>query len=690
VLRRKAYLSVHSISRRDAWGKMGMVQATKSNEKYRPDIDGLRAIAILSVILYHAGLPLFTGGFTGVDVFFVISGYLIGGHIFSELRSGTFSFLRFYQRRGKRILPAFYVVIAFTVLAAIVLLSPAEVNQFAKGATAAILSVSNIYFLASSTYFQPKSEFNPLLMTWSLGVEEQFYALIPLLMVVCARIRRKLLMPAVLVGCVLSFAFAWYEVSRHPNMVFYLLPARAWELGAGVALAIAETGRKGNLVPARWLQVASLVGLALILIPVLVWTPATHFLGPAALPSILGAALLIATRGSWINRTLLSLPPLVFIGRISYSWYLWHWPLLAFLRIASGGVLPGIAVALAIAVSFAAAVLSYYFIEQPFRGSSSAAAPLLLRYAAASVCLLALCGALWASGGLPSRHPALIEEVEAASDHPCLVGYGIDAPDLSSRCYSASDPRPSVALWGDSHAASLAPALRQIANGQGYSFVQIGKASCLPLNDVAKFVPMHPLVVRECIHFNHEALNLIAADPRIRTVIMAGRWEEPFLDGGVSPLVSNLQQGRQLRSSENVRSIFVQSLSATVRALQRDGKNVIVVDDVPNFDFDPSFRFRTARIAARRSMANWLGVNTGDAGLPGPTYVSAAGLSTELLNKTLEDYPGVELFDPKLRLCNVQGLCTYQSSDRLFYSDEQHLTPDGAKFALRDFRLPSL
>jgi len=161
---------------------------------YRPDIDGLRAVAILSVVLYHAGMPLLSGGFTGVDIFFVISGYLIGGHIFSELISGTFSFLRFYQRRAKRILPAFYVVVSFSFLAAIVLLSPLEASLFAKMAITSIFSVSNIYLLWSFNYFQSASELNPLLMTWSLGVEEQFYAIIPLLMVllvysfVCLRV----------------------------------------------------------------------------------------------------------------------------------------------------------------------------------------------------------------------------------------------------------------------------------------------------------------------------------------------------------------------------------------------------------------------------------------------------------------------------------------------------------------------
>jgi peptidoglycan/LPS O-acetylase OafA/YrhL len=654
---------------------------------YRPDIDGVRAIAVLSVVLYHAGVPWLTGGFTGVDIFFVISGFLIGGHIYSEQRAGTFSFLRFYQRRAKRILPAFYVVISFAVLAAVVLLSPFEANNFTKSAIAAILSASNIYFLHGSNYFQSANEFKPLLMTWSLGVEEQFYLVIPLLMVLLARIRRGLLFPAILLVCALSFAYAWRELAVHPDVVFYLLPARAWELGVGVAFAASKL--KGRSLSPKWTQPASAVGLALMLAPMYLLTSATPFPGPAALPSVLGTALVIATPNSWINQRLLSLPPLSFIGRISYSWYLWHWPLLSFLRVATGGPLPPGAVALAVLASFAAAVLSYYFIEQPFRKSSRAPAPLLLRYAAVSVAFLLVCGILWVSHGLPRRYPTLPQEAEKTPD-PCLVDYGSVKPNLSSLCYAASDPRPSVVLWGDSHAAALAPALRETSNTQGYNFIQINKSSCLPLQAAALFLSDHPLVARECIRFNNEVLKLIAGDPRIRVVVMAGRWADPFRDGNIYPLVSDLVQERELSSTDSVRGAFVQSLALSIRTLQEAGKKVIVVDDVPNFNFDPLLRFRSAQIPARHLMAVWLGAGIGDQGLAPPAFLPAASMSTKLLSQTQEKLSGVELIDLKSKFCNSQNLCAYIDGDRLLYSDSHHVTPDGARYALQRFRLPGM
>ena len=217
-----------------------------SNRSYRPDIDGIRAIAILSVVLYHAGVSKIPGGFTGVDIFFVISGYLIGGHIYSDLLTGSFSYLYFYRLRAKRILPAFYAMLAFAIMAALVLLSPFETWEFSKSAIAATLSASNIYFWRHTNYFDTQNVFNPLLMTWSLGVEEQFYTVIPVLLVLLARIRRNLILPAVLTICVLSFLLSWRELGSHPFAVFYLLGTRAWELGVGVALAIAEIKKKAQ------------------------------------------------------------------------------------------------------------------------------------------------------------------------------------------------------------------------------------------------------------------------------------------------------------------------------------------------------------------------------------------------------------------------------------------------------------
>jgi len=667
-----------------------------SGRSYRPDIDGLRAVAILSVVLYHAGVPGITGGFTGVDIFFVISGYLIGGQIYAELRGGSFSYLRFYRRRVKRILPAFFAVMAFILLAALLVLSPQEVAQTARSAFAATLSASNILFWMTANYFTPKAELNPVLMTWSLGVEEQFYVLIPLLMVLLARVRRNWLLPAILATCALSFLIAWSELGRSPMMAFYLLPARAWELGIGVALAAAELNRKRHSLPIRLssqIEAISLVGLALLLAPIFLLTAATPFPGPAALPSVLGAAMVLGVPGSWINRHVLSLPPLTFIGKISYSWYLWHWPLLAFLRIVYGGDPRHSARLLAIAASLGLAVLSYYFIEQPFRRSARAPAPLLFRYALAGFAALAICAAVWLTHGFPQRFPALaqVEAVERTlKGDPCLVG-DRDQPNLSSACYDVSAARPAVAIWGDSHAAALAPGLRSAANAQGYGLVELSKNSCPPLIGATHYVPLAPLGAEACIRFNRKTLFLLEADRRIPIVILAASWAAPFnrtwMDGWLTPDVAPQSATPSLEASSQ---LFTASLSASIRALQASGKEVIVLEDTPNFGFDPMLKVRTAHIPARRTLALWLGAkDAADPGVAPPAGDPSIPLSISLLEETTARLSGVTLLDPKPALCSNATQCAYRDGDSLLFIDSSHLSPEGASRALRDLRLPA-
>ena len=696
-----------------------------SDRAYRPDIDGLRALAILSVVLCHANVPGITGGFTGVDIFFVISGYLIGGHIYAELRAGCFSYLSFYRRRAKRILPAYFAVLAFILLVALVLLSPLEAAQTARSAFAATLSASNVLFWATANYFAAKTELNPVLMTWSLGVEEQFYAVIPLLMVLLARIRRNWLLPAVLATCALSFVFAWSLLGRYPMMVFYTLPARAWELGAGVALAAAELNRKRRPLPrpgaptqepshpsrkdkdaarverpshsttrrGALAELASLGGLAMMLAPVFLLTPATPFPGPAALPSVLGTAMLIAVPASWINRRLLSLRPLVFIGKVSYSWYLWHWPLLALVRILYDGTPTVAASLLTVAAALAVAALSYYWIEQPFRRSTRPPIPLLVRYAAVSLVLLAAWATIWLGHGLPWRFPALAK-MEAAGQtlkaDPCLAGE-TDQPNLTLACYDASAARPSVALWGDSHAAALAPALRSAANAQGYGFVELEKNSCTPLTGATHYIPRLPLLAAACLRFNCTTLGLLEDDRRIRVVILAAAWAAPlyrtWMDGWLS---ADVAREPQVPSPEATRRLYLESLTTSIRALEDAGKQVIVLEDTPNFDFDPMLKVRTARIPARRALARWLGIQGDpDPGIALPADDASIAASVSVLEEAAAHLLGVALFDPKPTLCRSSTECAYRDGESLLFIDSSHLSPDGARRALRDLQLPA-
>ncbi|MGH9560351.1 MAG: acyltransferase family protein, partial [Terracidiphilus sp.] len=320
-------------------------------------------------------------------------------------------------------------------------------------------------------------------MTWSLGVEEQFYVVVPLLMALVARWRSRWILPVIAAVSLGSFVLARAWSGHHPMAAFYLLPSRAWELGLGVALAVGKTGEHRKISSRQGIEIGGVVALGLMIAAVVAHRFELTASAWAVLPAVAGAALAIAVPGSWANRRLLSTPPLRFIGKISYSWYLWHWPLLSLMHILYGGAIPFVREAETVALSFGLAVVSYFLIEQPFRRSTQPAGRMLARYALASAILLAACAAVWSSHGFPQRFPALAQMEtpgEALRSDPCLAGLDRETPNLSPACYDAAADRPLVALWGDSHSAAIAPGLRAKAQAQGYSFAQLGKASCPP------------------------------------------------------------------------------------------------------------------------------------------------------------------------------------------------------------------
>ena len=343
--------------------------------RYRPEIDGLRAIAVAAVILFHAGFGLFSGGFIGVDVFFVISGFLITSIIVGELQSGRFSVLRFYERRARRILPALFTVMAACVPFAYRLLSPDDLKDFAQSLAAICLFASNVLFWGESGYFDTQAELKPLLHTWSLAVEEQFYVIFPLLLLAAWRLGRAVLLGLIIVLAVLSLVTSADEVRNFPSAAFYLLPSRAWQLlVGGLASFLADRWRTaGDREPSARLagEVVGWCGMAMILRSLFLFDERTPFPGLNAAWPTLGTALVLlgASDRTSIGR-MLAWKPLVGLGLISYSAYLWHQPLFAFAKHALMADLPpGLAIVLC-GMTIALACLSWRYIEQPFRDRS--------------------------------------------------------------------------------------------------------------------------------------------------------------------------------------------------------------------------------------------------------------------------------------------------------------------------------
>src|SRR5436190_5357638 len=318
-----------------------MDQAGRTSLPYRPDIDGLRAIAVLSVILFHGEFAWAQGGFVGVDVFFVISGFLITGILLREFNSDTFSLKRFYERRARRILPALLVVLAATLAACASIMFATDLRVVARSAVSVIAFAANITFwrgidfgdITTVNYFGRRIHEQPLVHTWSLGVEEQFYLLYPLTLLLVWRIRKALLLPFLIVSAVASFALNAWLTPGSPGLAFYSLPTRGFELLAGGLIAWGGVALKPARAQVR--EGAALAGLALVLVPVFLYNSETPFPGYYALAPVIGAAVLLRYAAGSRTGAILSWRPLVFVGLISYSAYLWHQPLFALTRYAS-------------------------------------------------------------------------------------------------------------------------------------------------------------------------------------------------------------------------------------------------------------------------------------------------------------------------------------------------------------------
>lgn len=433
--------------------------------KYRADIDGLRALAVVPVVLYHAGVPGFAGGFVGVDIFFVISGYLICGMIDKDLRDGTFSIGNFYKRRILRILPALFVMFLATSCLAYVYLMPVELKDYSRSLASAVASVSNVYFAKTADYFEAPAETKPLLHTWSLGVEEQFYFIVPLLMLLAYRFapRRARLLFAV--AAALSFAAALLFSFRNLAFVFYLTPFRAWELALGALLSI------GFIRPPqtdRWKSIIGGAGLLLLLGAILLGSSSAPLLLMTSIAS-LGAVLVIASSERGISPVgrLLSLPPFVFFGLISYSLYLWHWPLIVFQRTdAMFGAGSPVGTTLTLLVmSVGIAYLSWKLVELPFRALARKTSKLsVFALAAANMALIfALCGWAVISGGAAFRFPERVVAIASYLAYDtssqfrtghCFVATNRQSLDVET-CLKLDPRRPNYLLVGDSHAAHL-------------------------------------------------------------------------------------------------------------------------------------------------------------------------------------------------------------------------------------------
>jgi peptidoglycan/LPS O-acetylase OafA/YrhL len=553
----------------------GRGSADSHQIKYRPDLDGLRAVAVLSVIAYHLSNKALPGGYLGVDIFFALSGYLITKVIWREALTGSFSIARFYERRIRRIMPALVGLLLVVSACGIALLLPIDLMGYAKSAFATLAFVANVYFWRDTNYFSQLAEEKPLLHVWSLGVEEQFYIIFPLLVLLCIRWRRSALLP--LVYTLVLFSLAANTLAMHlgaAGPAFFLIPTRAWELGAGALLALLPPAR----ITTPWLRHALALLAAAFLIVGLCSNQTSLSLGgeiPNPLLVVLGTCLAMHlgnAGGSWLTRGLsMSVP--VWIGLISYSLYLWHWPILVFTRYYLVRPLSPVETIAAVALMFALATLSWRYVERPFRDRAMPIRKVLAWVASGCVVVAIASVAILAGKGFPSRLNAEAARINSAvgTEYRCGMGDYI-AFGASRGCVMSLPSRnpadATVALVGDSQAQMYAPIVTSILQADKREGLLVPANGCLPTFDFNES--------SRCMAIAAKNLSAVESLPRLRIVILAMTWT--FVQPMYTP------SGMVPAGSES--KYLTASLDRLIQELQHRGKTVVLVGpiSVPQWD----------------------------------------------------------------------------------------------------------
>jgi peptidoglycan/LPS O-acetylase OafA/YrhL len=641
---------------------------------YRPEIDGLRGIAVLSVVLFHAGFRAFPGGFAGVDIFFVISGYLITGILRRDLLENRLSFSAFYERRARRILPALALVAGCCLPAAWLWLTPIAIHGFGSSLVATLLFVANLYFFRHQDYFAPSTAEQPLVHTWSLAVEEQFYLFFPWLLILWRRNSRSALMMSLSSAALASLILSMLLTPRAPSAAFYLLPGRTWELLLGSLAALASEVCNCPAMTAHTRRTELLCATALLALGIAVFglDAAVAWPGYAALlPTIASAVLLLCTPFAPRARRCLSHPLLLWPGRVSYSAYLWHQPLFAFAHIAMPGGLSLWLSAFLAGGSFALGYVSWRWVEQPARQSATLprrSFGVAIGAALSTLLFIAISlhfGRVWPPReGDQSAHA----DVETFVSAPCFEHHGPTPEQIAKGplCALGSPIAPaSFALLGDSHAAALFLPLARASEARQLTFVALADGFCAPLPGFE--TPRNP----RCADFVDAALDQLVAHTEIRTVFLHAQWalySSGFRDKD-APLAFGLRDGPRARDSGGNGAVLLTGLQHTVTRLRAAGKRVIVVGPTPEMPYPVLETLARGQLPGIR--------------LFHPLTLSPMTL-TEFEQRNaapvliLRALPDVEYLDARSLYCDADACPALDGAGVPRFSDTNHLTGPGA------------
>jgi peptidoglycan/LPS O-acetylase OafA/YrhL len=637
---------------------------------YRADIDGLRAIAVAAVVLFHAKVGPFTGGFVGVDVFFVISGFLITSILVKEMSAGTFSLANFYERRVRRIFPALFTVVLACAVAGWFILTPRDYRDFGWSMAYMGVFISNVFFRRRAGYFGPAAETQPLLHTWSLAVEEQFYVLAPIALFGLFHYAWHRRRPVIVVLAVASLAAAAYGVNQQWTSTFYQPQARAWELMTGMLLAVGVVPTVSNR---RIAGALGLLGLAMIAWSVTVYTPATPFPGFAALLPCLGAALVIhsGAAAQTSAQRFLSLPPIVFTGKISYSLYLWHWPLLVFGAYAWGRDMGARERLALIAVAIVLSVLTWAAIETPARTkvfAKSRRSVLALGLAAIAISVTAGFAIRRTEGVIARLSPearafAELAMAETIPDEFCPGSASGQQKSVACPIGNAVLEPVSFVLWGDSHAAAITMEMSEVAAHFHLNGVSVFGPGCPPI------LGLEATALRAFSGCRRQnlALNNLLKEPTIRRIILVARWaaytELDNVGGGIRIKIPHFDKS----DSTANRKAFFEGLRNTVRTITESGRQLTIIGPVPELPFDlPSTVIK-----------DMMHGKSGDHSIQRIDFERRQS-NFRLLLDEFANVPGVQIIEPSEILCDNTTCKTVENGEAL-YLDDNHLSRTGAR-----------
>ena len=647
---------------------------------YLPHVDGLRALAVVLVVIFHAWPAAVPGGFIGVDVFFVISGFIITRQLAAEFESGTFSYWAFLGRRIRRLVPAAFVCCLLATVVASSLMMPEALTDFSESLAAVWTMTANIYFYFNSGYFDGASAETPLLHMWSLAVEDQFYLTWPLLLALLfSRLAtRPRIVVAVLVLAALSLAHSDFSASRNPSLAFYLPLSRAFELLAGCALALALPFLT---LPKRSLAPLALLGLALVLGSAFVIHAETKFPGLTVVPTVVGTVLLIGTGlfGSTLVTRLLSLTPSVLVGKMSYSIYLYHWPVLAFATYWLGRTPDAAEAGYLVALSLVLAALSWLLVEQwATRRLQLAALPAgtLMRWTVAGsipFCLFA--GAIAATRGWPQRLDAPAYAVYKAASSGNPLRPSCDGYDLAFRNNStctfgrtlAGRTSYDIAIFGDSNADQFVPMIAKLSQSAALSGRQVTQSSCGPLIGASRGGAAY--LEEQCARYQETIIKFLDRNPDLKIAVLSSVWSNYW---AATP--NRVSTGAEPAS-------FAHFASRTIELFRKRGIKVLVIGQIPHFT---TFSLRCLADAHRKDTEDR------DCALPRDTGITADIIGAQAILEAIDrDDAGVSFLSMLDLLCTTAN-CSAFKDDVLLYRDRSHLNALGAEYLARFASLPRL